>query len=735
MGTTTKTTFRPRARLLSLLGEQLITDQAVGLIELVKNSYDADATCVDVALLGLSTTESTRIEIRDNGCGMSRVDIEEKWLSPAIDHKERQKKSKSRSPRGRLPIGEKGVGRFAVHQLGRQFTMISRKADQPEVVLEIDWDAFDSGDTFLDDVPVTLYERSPQLFTTDRTGTYMLIERARTAWSEAMVAKVHRALRRLQSPHRDASDFRISLGCPDYPAYERIDSSDILERAHYVFRGYVSPEGSLDYEYRCQHPAVAPRRSTEDSFNLIPLAQKELASSGGNGCGPFHLTFYVWDRTQDYLNQSGVARADLDAMSGVSLFRDGLRVLPYGEAGNDWLDLDKERINNPSQRIGNQQIIGFVEVQQEDTPGLRDKTNREGLIDNVAFRDLRALVRAAMNVFTSRWIQDRPRQEVRAPAPKTAFQLAKSLASAVAESARDDVAVKLPPSARAISNVQPLSRAPEPDQQSVLPLPPDAPSPYVTQRQAIRELMAHLQQAEAYQLQSEAETSQREQILTHLAATGMAAERVAHEFGRQVHAALEALGDIRHLGRGDSEVARAIRMLDACLGTLRNEFRVLAPYEAGWRLQRTQPVSVRDAAELALKLNDHLMGEHSIKATIEGSDFSVVARSASLVQVFDNLIHNACTWLAGIDGSRRITVTLLATTGTALISDTGPGIPLHLGDQVFEPFVTLRNGGRGLGLYITRELLRSMQATIALGPVRHEQPGAMFVLQFPVRQG
>lgn len=113
MGTATKTTFRPRARLLSLLGEQLITDQAVGLIELVKNSYDADATCVNVALLGLSRTESTRIEIRDNGCGMSRVDIEEKWLSPAIDHKERQKKAKSRSPRGRLPIGEKGVGRFA----------------------------------------------------------------------------------------------------------------------------------------------------------------------------------------------------------------------------------------------------------------------------------------------------------------------------------------------------------------------------------------------------------------------------------------------------------------------------------------------------------------------------------------------------------------------------------------------------------------------------------------------
>jgi len=731
LSSATKITFRPRARLLSLLGEQLISDQAVGLIELVKNSYDADASQVDLSILGLSTTESTRIEVRDNGIGMSRADIEEKWLSPAIDHKERQKKAKSRSSRGRLPIGEKGVGRFAVHQLGRQFTLITRMAGQPEVVLEIDWDTFDSGDTFLDEVPVTLYERSPQMFMEEQTGTYMLIDRARAAWSENMLAKVHRALRRLQSPHQVVSDFRINLHCPDYPPYERIDSSDILDRSHYVFRGYVTPEGWLDYEYRCQHPGVIERRHPEDNFNLIPSAHKEMASFSGNGCGPFHLTFYVWDRTQEFLNQSGVARADLDAMSGISLFRDGLRVLPYGEAGNDWLDLDKERINDPSRRIGNQQIIGFVEVRQEETPGLRDKTNREGMIDNVAFRDLRALVRAAVTVFTSQWVQDRPRQELRKPAPKTALQQARSLASAVAETARDDVVVELPPPPQTTPQPRSMNQ-PVNSQQVALPLAPDAPSPYVSQRQAVRDLMEHLQQAAAYETQSEANTVQREQVLTHLAATGMAAERVAHEFGRQVHAALDALGDIRHLGRGDSEVAQAIRTLDACLGTLRNEFRVLAPYEAGWRLQRTQPASVRDAAELALKLNDHLIEEYGITTAIEGDDFPIVARSASLVQAFDNVVHNACTWLAGTNGTRRISITIIRMTATVLISDTGPGVPAHLRDQIFEPFVTLRNGGRGLGLYITCELLRAMQATIALGPARRDQPGAMFVLQFPL---
>src|SRR6266545_3993720 len=219
-------TFRPRARLLSLLGEQLISDQAVGLIELVKNAYDADATCVEIELTGLSSVDTSQIVLRDNGFGMNLADIEQKWLSPAVDHKERQKKAKERTPRGRLPIGEKGVGRFAVHQLGHRFQLISRMAKSPEVVLEINWDDFESGDVFLDDVTVTLFERPPELFAGDLTGTYLGINHARSNWTDGMVSKIQRALRRLQSPHQSAGDFKIDLRCPDFPSYEQISSSD-----------------------------------------------------------------------------------------------------------------------------------------------------------------------------------------------------------------------------------------------------------------------------------------------------------------------------------------------------------------------------------------------------------------------------------------------------------------------------------------------------------------------------
>src|SRR5262245_32099166 len=131
-------------------------------------------------------------------------------------------------------------------------------------------------------------------------------------------------------------------------------------------------------------------------------------------------------------------------MCGLSVFRDHMRVLPYGEPGNDWLFLDQERINDPTERIANNQVIGLVQVDQAQNLLLRDKTNREGLIENDSFLDLRALVRAAFRHFTSYWRTDRPRKEARPAPQRGTIEDARTVAVALRQSARPDIPVVLP---------------------------------------------------------------------------------------------------------------------------------------------------------------------------------------------------------------------------------------------------------------------------------------------------
>ena len=117
--------FRPRARLLQLLGDQLIGTPRLAVFELVKNAYDADAEKVTVTLNDIDTPNAS-IVVEDDGDGMTLEIIRDIWLVPAHDHRDLQRRALQRTRRNRLPLGEKGVGRFAVHKLGDRIEVITR---------------------------------------------------------------------------------------------------------------------------------------------------------------------------------------------------------------------------------------------------------------------------------------------------------------------------------------------------------------------------------------------------------------------------------------------------------------------------------------------------------------------------------------------------------------------------------------------------------------------------------
>ncbi|MFP8941736.1 sensor histidine kinase [Streptomyces fenghuangensis] len=687
-------------------------------MELVKNSYDADATEVTVELLNLAGPASTLVVVEDNGSGMTLDDLVGKWLSPAVDHKERGKSSNERTALGRLPIGEKGVGRFAVHHLGRRLRLITRAAGHDEICLDIDWDRFDASETFLDGLDLTAVERSPEVFVGKSTGTRLEITSSRGSWSEKLVRKVHRTLKRLQNPVREVENFRVRMVCPDYPELQDIDPTDILNRAHYEFRALVDAEGSCDYEYRCRHPGVTPRASS-GTESLTALAGDELAGRTPES-GPFWVNLYVWDRSSNFLQTSGVSRRELDAHCGVSLFRDDLRVLPYGEPGDDWLFLDQERIQAPAERIGNNQVIGLVIVEQETNLQLRDKTNREGLIENQAFQDLRTLVRSVVRLFTSHWRRDRPTgTKQRSVTATDGVRTARALASAIRQTARDDVPVRWSPGQDRSPETRETVGRQKPDEEGVL-----------TQRQALSKLVNELDGVSS----SLQEQERRRDIMRQLAATGLAAERVVHEFGRQVAAAMEHVQRLESLARGDDRTRDVLRAVAVSLRTLRNEFRVLAPYESAGRADRVRSTSIADAVRLALLLNQHTLESQGIDVSVEGDDFQVRSRPAAVVQILDNLVHNASYWATvGGTGDQQILVTMRPESHQVLVVDSGPGIHPEVVDELFRPFTTLKVEGTGLGLFVSAELARSLGSTLRLADEaeRPDEPGgAAFVLEF-----
>jgi signal transduction histidine kinase len=713
-------TFRPRARLVSILGEHLISDQAVGLTELVKNAYDADATRVVVELSSITSLPDTSIVITDNGSGMTLDDLVAKWLSPAVDHKERGKHNGERTQRGRLPIGEKGVGRFAVHHLGRHLRLATRARGNREILLEVDWDRFDESEVFLDGLNLTAIERTPQIFQGEATGTRIEITRPRAPWSEKVVRKVHRTLKRLQSPLREGADeFRVQLACAEFPDLQDIDPTDILEYAHYQFRAIIQNDGECDYEYLCRHPAVAPR-SRAGTETLAPIGGDELVGRAPE-CGPFWLNLYVWDRSSNFLQASGASRRELDAHCGVSLYRDGLRVLPYGEPGDDWLLLDQDRIQAPADRIGNNQVIGLVLVDQSTNLQLRDKTNREGLIENQAFQDLRTLVRAAIRLFTTHWRRDRPAGAERQRAAAAAnIETARALVSAIGETARDDVPVRL---ARSQPGLQPTQQD-DPNSNS-------SEGRIVTQRQAVSELVTEIDGISA---EFRDQRRQRD-IMRQLAATGLAAERVVHEFGRQVAAAILHTEQLEAIAGRDHKARDVVAAVAVCLRTLRNEFRVLAPYESVGRTDRMRSTRLAGLVDLALLLNQNPLNSAQVETAVVGEDFAVRSRPAAIVQILDNLIHNATYWVATRGGgARRIVVALRPADRQVVVVDTGPGVHQEILDQLFQPFTTLKVDGTGLGLFISAELTECLGCTLRLaddGERLDGLDGAAFVLEFP----
>lgn len=731
--------FRPRARLLYLLGHELITDEALAVAELVKNSYDADATVVHVHLLDVTNKKKGRVEIRDDGHGMTLDVVRRAWMEPARDNKGDEKGKRPRTKRyGRLPLGEKGVGRFSVDKLGLRLELISRacefdeKTKKPihlsdkEVQLIVDGSKF-TEDSYLDEIECEWVTREPREFKDNGHGTLLRISHFRTPWSEELIEKVRLGLARLSSPFSEAKDLEVSFSSNEFPELSAKIENPLLDIAPWVLDADIDEFGLMQFSVK------GPKITREGETDLRKGHRRFLAGNGKSGeyrtptCGPFKLKLYAFEKDRRKWKKFGMDKARihlLNDLSGVSVYRDGFRILPYGEVGNDWLSFDRRRVQNPGMILGNDRVIGYIEISRVSNPYLIDKTNREGLIEEGnAYQDFKELsVRASDFLGLFRW-NTLPR---------------KKRSKAKAEEGKQEIEDGTKIVEEISNNLRILLNSADKEMEGG-----NLDAAFGILLEGVKDILEGQKATEQIKegtvklLEELRESNEQVDNLIALSGIGMTAERMTHELSKAAGNAKKLLKDSVKLvesGKADAttikkNVLRVIGQLDIII----DHIHQMEPLYYS-RRRHTEELDVAEIAGDMEKFYSNTIRDLGIDVDISAEGkLRVEMNRGHLLQVFNNLFDNSFYWLEcePPKGQPRIAIKVSGVNEKTLVfADNGPGIESYVEDHVFDPFVSTKPGGRGLGLYIVQDILRNYKADVELVTENRILDGANFRITF-----
>ena len=349
--------LRFSTEIVKRLGEELNPSLDKGVIELVKNAYDADATKCRVELIKADKAGGS-VVVRDNGDGMTVEDIENGWLVLGRSTKSTQQPTRT----GRVPAGSKGLGRLAALRMGSQALMTTRSRYETNMEhnLLIDWNDFDNAD-IVDDVELTVEtstnESSPE------SGTEIRIENLREGFGRVSVKRLARELILLADPFGDdPSGFKPELLVSEYKDLETLVRERYFQDAEYHLKAKIDSEGRASAwvkDWRGENLFVAEH---ED----IAIRRSKLSYSGPS------ITFDLWVFLLDHetfttrKSTVGDVRNWLSEFGGVHLYYNGLRVSPYGSPGDDWLEMNLRRVQSPEERPSTNTAIGRIEVTDID---------------------------------------------------------------------------------------------------------------------------------------------------------------------------------------------------------------------------------------------------------------------------------------------------------------------------------------------------------------------------------
>ena len=404
--------FSISPRILLHLGEDLIKNESIALFELIKNSYDACAKKCEIDF-HFEDLKLTRITIKDDGFGMTKEIIENVWLIVGTDNK---KKILEPNSCGRIPLGEKGIGRLGIHKLGNKITLYSKSIGNSEVEVNIDWDTLYKAQK-IDDFKIDLSENETAKEFTNSTGTKIVIENLKTTWDRRQLREVYRNINSLNSPFTETNDtFRVITtsnnnvfeGLPNfedikkdalYFGHCKMEGKEITE-FNYKFKPWKSLEKveqgrKITLNDLLEEDRILKKYPQKNEFEEIDLNKSKI--------GSIEFDIIIFDMDAQILNfansEKTSLREYLKMNGGIRVYRDGIRVYNYGERDNDWLGIDLKRVQRVGGNVSNNIIIGSVKLERANSFGLTEKTNREGFIENESYDDFQEAINYVLSLF------------------------------------------------------------------------------------------------------------------------------------------------------------------------------------------------------------------------------------------------------------------------------------------------------------------------------------------------
>jgi signal transduction histidine kinase len=680
-------TFRPRARIIQTLGRDLISNEFIAIQELIKNAYDADATNVIVAFEDPLSPGQGAIEISDNGDGMTLHTIQTAWMEPATVSKLAQRKTR----KGRRVTGEKGIGRFAAARVARILEIASvPRGGKEQVQARFDWGAFEDQSKYLDQIRCTWQVAAAPPRTPH--GTRLRLISLNDEWNEderhgiSSFTDLRAELSRLVAPLAK-DEFTIEFRLPErFQSFAGIVTPpEVLGKPHYQLKGRMDGAGRLAAQY--DGPNGRKKLRTDGKRPVVRVQGGRIPS-----CGPFKFEFRVWDRQPEDLEPlarefgSTVRniRRDLDAASGVSVYRDRFRVLV---PENDWLRLDLRRVQNPTLRLSNNQVVARIFISADDNPGLKDQTNRQGIVDSQQLEDFKA---ALKDILSRLEVERDAVRRAKKPEPSTA-----------------GVFQKLQ-----IAPIRAFLIARYPDD---------------------KELKDYLEGAIQTHDEGIGEVQQVLARYRRLATLGQLVDVVLHE-GRTPVATIKNEVELAETQLGDGgdpttndRLRKRFTVITEQTEVLTLLFKRLAPFSGR---KRGRPVATTIEKLIADTFELHAQHLKDLKVSIDlpGGSTPVTTDPSEMQMIFLNLLENSLYWLEKQpEDRRRIAVQVKTSDNGADVtfSDSGPGVAEDVRDRIFDPYFSTKPEGVGLGLTIAGETAAEYDGTLELlssGPL----PGATF---------